>query len=113
MSIRHQVSEGERSDVRWRVQALRDLCEEQPAGQEPRDPCSGRGPCRLPGDRWARSTGGSLRHSYGGRNGVAGVEEPRAQLGTSWGTSHEAESRLGLRMGGRRVRAGRVAGLQL
>lgn len=48
-----------------------------------------------------------------GRDGVAGVEEPRAQLGTSWGTSHEAESRLGLRIGGRRSRAGRAAGLQL
>lgn len=42
-----------------------------------------------------------------GRDGVAGVQEPRAQLGTGWGTSREAESRLGLRTGARRGKAGR------
>lgn len=49
MSIRHQVSEGERSDVRWRVQALRDLCEEQPAGQSNGIHVQAEGPAGFPG----------------------------------------------------------------
>lgn len=100
--------------MRWRAQALRDLSEEQPAGPGQRDPCAGRGPCRLHGVRWAEALGVRFYKALlRGRDGVAGVEEPRAQLGTSWGTSHEAESGLGLRIGGRRSRAGRAAGLQL
>lgn len=105
LGVRHQGNEGERSDVPWRAQALRDPSEEQPAGQGQGqwDPCAGRGPCGFTGSDGLEARGvWFYKALLRGRDGVAGVEEPWAQLGTSWGTSHEAESRLGLRMGGRK-----------